>query len=69
MVNAVEAKKGGSAVSGLDVPDLKQLSVEMLQTHRVGDTKDNYFQAAIKAKKLESAIYLKSQVGGFPLTY
>ena len=69
MVNAVEAKKGGPATSGLDLPDLKQLSAESLQTLRLGDTKDNYFQAAIKAKKLESAIYLKCQVGGFPITH
>ena len=55
--------------SGLEISDLKQLSAEALQTLRIGDTKDTYYQACIKAKKLESAIYLKNEIKGFPITF
>ena len=67
--NQIEAKKGGAQTTGLDLGDLKIMSAESLTTIKLGDTKDDYFQATVKAKKLESAIYLKSQVGGFPITY
>lgn len=60
MMNTISAKKGGVGATGLDVPDLKQMSQEALQTARLGETQDNYYQAAVKAKKLESAIYLKT---------
>ena len=61
-----QAKKG---TLGLELADIKQQSIEVLQTARLGETQDNYFQAAIKAGKLESAIYLKTEVKGFPLAY
>ncbi len=45
------------------------MSSESLQSLKVGDTKDNYLQAAIKAGSLDSAVYLQTQIGGFPLQY
>lgn len=69
MVNQVEAKKKGvKPVVGLDLVDIKPMSHETLQNTRLFDTKDSYYQACIKAKKLEAAIYLKTEVGGFPIT-
>lgn len=69
MLNNINAKKGGMGSSGLDLADLRQMSQEALQTTKLGEAQDNYYQAAIKARKLESAIFLKTQIGSFPLTY
>ena len=69
LMSATQGKKAGAGGTGLDLPDLKSLSAEVLRTGRLGETQDNYFQAAVKAKKLESAIYLKTEIKGFPLAY
>lgn len=68
-MSATQGKKAGPGGTSLELQDLKSLSVEVLQTSRLGETQDNYFQAAVKAKKLESAIYLKTEIRGFPLAY
>lgn len=54
--------------NGLEVSELKQMSQEALHSAKVNDTQDNLFQAAIKAKMLDSVIFLK-EVGGFPIGY
>ena len=69
MTQTINAKKGNAGASGLDLVDLKSLSQEALQTTKLGESQDTYFQAAVKAKKLQSAIFLKTEIGGFPLTY
>ena len=56
--------------NGIDVSELRQMSTEAIISARLNDTQDNYFQAAIKAKNLESAVYLRKNVeNGFPLSF
>ena len=52
----------------LAAADLKQQSLETLTQRRLGETQDSVLQAAIKAKALDSAIFLK-QAAEFPLCY
>ena len=65
-------KKANPAKAGptiaLEVADLRQLGSESLTELRVGDTKDTYMQACVKAKKIESVKYLKT-IGSFPIAY
>ena len=56
--------------NGLDVVDLRQMSTEAILAARINDAQDNYFMAAVKAKNLESALYLRQNVeNGFPISF
>jgi hypothetical protein len=56
--------------NGIDVSELRQMSTEAIISARLNDTQDNYFQSAIKAKNLESAVYLRKNVeNDFPLSF
>ena len=68
MENSIAKKQGHSVASCLEVSELKTVSLEHLKSLRLNNTQDNYYQAAIEAKKLDSVLYLKTNID-FPLTF
>jgi ankyrin repeat protein len=69
---AAAKKKLGPAKKAdpLDLEEVKSQSLEKLQSIRLNNTHDNIYQAAIKASRLDTAIFLRRAVDlGFPLIY